>query len=523
MNLKKLLLLVPVFLLMLGSCKNVPDHTKYIPEDAATVIGINTKQLTKDVAWNVLKDSELFKKMKGRSKDSTDGFQFDKSGIDITNTSYFYVRPDARYGSKYRAGTQVVALIPLKSKADWEAEMKRVNPNKEIKDVDGRRQMQLDGSATAIWKDDILVITSKSYKLSDDQFADVIKEIFDVKKSLSGNKKFKALMAENNDISVFVNYEIFGNQMMDNDVTGAGAVLKGLAMSDKLFKGAVATAGINFEDGEIVANALYYPSDEMKDISKDMYQKADPAFLNMLPKENTNAVTAMNFAPEAMLKMIDKLGVKGLLNLELGKQGLTVDDILNSFTGDVVASVNNFRSVEKPNPYAAYYTDEPAPPYYDYEMDFVFAMKLKDKTTLQKLIALGKGVIDSLDATTYMVKQGGDTVCIKLNDEYLVVSNKMSTVSAFINGDYKSGNKSDGFKFVESADAGIYIDIQSFLNQVKGREMKEMAMVQQLLKDFRVKSSVDGGDASKAEAKLTFQNQKENSLLQLINLLGQID
>lgn len=524
MNLKKLVLLIPVLVIMLGSCNNVPDHSKYIPEDAGTVVSINTKELTKDVAWSVFKGSELYKKMKGRKADTSDGFKFDKSGIDILNTSYFYVKPDARYGSKYRSGTQMVALIPLKSETDWEAEMKRLNPNKTIEEVDGRKQLMLNSSTIAIWKKDLLVITSKSYNMSDEDFKDAVKDIFSNSKSLGSNKKFKDLQAEHHDISVFINYEIFSKQMMDQAGSGMG-MLTGLTMYEKLFKDAVATAGIDFEDGKIVASSHYYPSKEMEDISKDFYKKVDKDFLDHLPKDNTNAIAGLAFSPEGLLKMIDLMGVKGLINSQLGKQGLSVEEVAGAFTGDIVVSVNNFRSVEKPNPYAAYYSsDEPLAPYYGYEADYLYAMKLKDKSVLQKVANIGGGgMLDTIDNETYQIASGSDTVAIILNDNFLVVSNRIGVAKAFANGDYKGGSKSEGFKYVENADLGAYVDIKSMLGQVKGKDEKKLKMVQGLLNDFRMQATGMNGSASESNAMLTFQNEEENSLLQIINVLGQID
>lgn len=524
MNLKKLVLLIPVLIIMLGSCKNVPDHSKYIPEDAGTVVSINTKELTKDVAWSVFKGSELFKKMKGRKKDTADGFKFDKSGIDILNTSYFYVRPDARFGGKYKSGTQMVALIPLKSEADWETEMKRLNPNKTIEEVDGRKQLQLNSSMVAIWGKGLLAITSKYYNMSDEDFKDAVKDIFTSSKSLGSNKKFKDLQAEHHDISVFINYEVFSKQMMDQAGGGFG-LLTGLTMYDKLFKGAIATAGIDFEDGKVVASSHYYPSKEMEDISKDFYKKVDKDFLDRLPKENTNAIAGMAFSPEGLLKMIDLMGVKGLINSQLGKQNLSVEEVAGAFTGDMVISVNNFTSVEKPNPYAAYYSDdETPPPYYDYEADYLYAMKLKDKSVLQKVANIGGGgMLDTIDNETYQIATGSDTITMILNDNFLVVSNRLPVAKAFASGDYKGGNKSDGYKYVENADLGAYVDIKSMLGQMKGKDEKELKLVKGLLNDFKMQATGMSGNSSESNAVLTFQNENENSLLQIINVLGQID
>ena len=525
MNLRKLLLIIPAFLLLLGSCKNIPDHTKYIPEDAMAVVAINTKELSKDVAWSVLKGTDLFKKIQQKKRDSSDGFRFEKSGIDILNTSFLYTRMDARYGNQYRPGMQKVLLVPLKSAKDFEAEMKRIFPNKQIEEVDGRKVLEISHTGNAIWTKDILIITDKAYNMSDEDYKTVINEIFNVKKSLGSDKKFKALQAENHDIYAWINYETLGKLMMDNSLGmgGAGAILGSLAATEKMLKGTIATIGVDFEDGEIVANVKYYPSNEMKDLYKDMYRKPDAAFLDMLPKDNINGITAMSISPDGMLKYIDKMGVKGMLNLELAKQDLSVEDLLSSFTGDIVISVNNFRSVQKPNPMAAYYPEEDLKPYYDYEMDFVYGMKLKNKATIQKVLALTKGMADSVDENTYYIKDRTDTICLKLTNEYLVVSNNISVANGFVNGSYKGGNQGEAYKYVANADFGAFVDIQSFLQQVRGSDSAKMAMVQGLFKDLKMKSSGIDKDVSEGEMRLTFQNQKENSLLQLINFFGQID
>lgn len=527
MNLRKLLLIIPAFLILLGSCKNIPDHTKYIPEDAMAVVAINTKELSKDVAWSVLKGTDLFKKLDKKKRDSSDGFRFERSGIDILNTSFLYVRSDARYGNKYSPGMQKVLLVPLKSAKEFEAEMKRILPNKEIQEVDGRKVLEISYSGNAIWTKDLLVITDKAYNMSDDDYKTIVNEIFNVKTSLGANKKFKALQAENHDIYAWINYETFGKLMMDNAMGrgGVGAILGSLANTEKMMKGAIATVGVNFEDGKIVSNVKYYPSAEMKGIYEDMYQKPDAAFMDLLPKDNMNGIMATKISPDATMKLIDKMGVKGILNLELGKMDLSIEDILASIKGDIVVSVNNFRSVQKDNPMAAYYPDLALEPYYTYDMDVVFGMKLNDKATLQKVITLMGSSLDSIDENTYYAIQREDTICIKLTNDYLVVSNNISSANGFVNGTFKGGNQSEGYKYVANKEYGMFVDLHSFLDQVRasGRDSASTVAVKQLFKDVKMGASGMNKDASEGEMEITFQDQNENSLLQLINFFGQID
>ena len=59
-------------LLLLSACHRTPDHAKYIPKDALMVAEINTKELSKKIAWSMITGSNLWDKIKGsKSKEDS--------------------------------------------------------------------------------------------------------------------------------------------------------------------------------------------------------------------------------------------------------------------------------------------------------------------------------------------------------------------------------------------------------------------------------------------------------------------
>ena len=59
-----LFLMIPALLFM-SACHHTPDHAKYIPKDALMVAEVNTKELSKKIAWSMITGSNLWDKLRG--------------------------------------------------------------------------------------------------------------------------------------------------------------------------------------------------------------------------------------------------------------------------------------------------------------------------------------------------------------------------------------------------------------------------------------------------------------------------
>ena len=150
------LVIITVAVLLFASCSKIPDHARYIPKDAILVGGINLKSLGKKIAWEVLTGSKIFKQMQDHvpEKGNPDALSgLDKSGIDVFNTFYVYIKSDKRFAG----GNSITALIPLSDDGKWEDFVKKAFPKSEIKSHNGRKETGF-GSMYIGWTKNLLIV-----------------------------------------------------------------------------------------------------------------------------------------------------------------------------------------------------------------------------------------------------------------------------------------------------------------------------------------------------------------------------
>ncbi|MCW3122735.1 MAG: hypothetical protein JWQ38_2227, partial [Flavipsychrobacter sp.] len=336
----------------LTACNKIPDHARYIPKDAVAVISVNLRSLSKKVAWNMITGSKLFKEMQKRipEKSTKDAMQgIENAGIDALNSFYVYVKTDARF----TAGNRVTGLVPLADEAKWEAYMKSVFPQVVVKQVGDRKEASLGTDMYIGWNKNLLIIMntmapaavtdSPGTEVNTPDLATVSAEMgnaFGIAKenSVINNKHFSKLQTEGHDMTFWLNYD----QLM-SQYSGDMAQKMGMSLSGALWKDAAFTAGFDFKKGKITGDMRYYMSDDMKEIGKELgATNADKEMLERLPSQNMDMLMALHLSPKGIKTLLDKTGLLGLVNVGLSTQGMSVDNVLDAFTGDMAVVMNDF-------------------------------------------------------------------------------------------------------------------------------------------------------------------------------------
>lgn len=565
-----------VCLIFLSACNSVPKHARYIPKDASVVVAVNIKEIGKSIAWSAITGSKLLDEMKANASDTSRGKSvidgIEKSGIDWMNTLYCYTRPDKRFSNNMKTGL----IAPMSNVKDWEAYLNKIAPGIAIRKVKDRSEAMFEDKVYAAWNSDVLIVMNMVVQdvvheeaasepaagaddaATDAEAAAMVAEMrqaykwhekvadtqatsaemdaaFNLAKdaSIIDNDRFKKLDKAGNDIAVFVSYD----GVLDNlGRKGMGMGLDAMMMTSSLWKNAAMTTAVNFEDGKIVADMHYYPSDSMKRIAKEAgKENIDKDMLSRIPGQQLNLAAGYHLVPQTLKMMLDQLNLTGMANLALMESGTNVEEILGAFTGDMTFSMNDF-AVNKvtitPDPaMAALYGEEGMKPYDDYkpQMNFIYALKIKDRTKLEKLLALAQrqtGLSPVAPGTYQIPLSGTDSVSILINDQFFIVSNKMASAYAFQNS---KGSIPDMVnKEIAGHPLGVYFDIKSMLaavnNNMFGRPKDQAILneVRNLLLDLKINGGEFKGDANEYHAELTFINKTENSLMQLLNFAQRI-
>lgn len=523
------------------ACNKIPDHARYIPKDAVAVAGVNLKGLSKKIAWNMITGSKLFKEMQKRipEKNAQNAMgDIEKAGIDYLNTIYVYVKTDNRYVG----GNRITGLVPLSDAAQWDAYVKQVFPNVTVKEHGDRKEASLGRDMYVGWNKNLLVVMntmSSPSAMSNDEDQPVQQPVntvppdmsaemdkaFGVTKdnSIVGNKYFQGLQDEGHDVLFWLNYDQLMTQMNGSMADKMG----GVSISNSLWKDAAFTAGFDFKQGKITGDMFYYVPDSLKQIGSDFAaNNADKDMLNRLPNQNLDMLMAMHISPKAIKELLIKTELLGIANLGISQSGtnMTLDNILDAFTGDMAVVMNDFSLRNEPvtdSFMGQAVTHQEQKP----NLNVGFVIKINNKENFQKLMNIAKQNGMQPISNGYVLPiDEKDSVYIMTNDQYMVAANKYATANGFLQGSFKNQPMpAEVSSKVYDHPWALYFDLnQLFKNIDPGisnspRDSALLTESKKLLKNISVSGGSFKNNAFEYHLDISFNNTEENSIIELMD------
>lgn len=535
---------IVLMLVVFGSCNNMPDHAKYIPKDAVAVVGINTKQIGKKIAWNALTGSKMFDEMKDKMPFKDALKDAEQAGIKASTTFYIYMKTDKRFNS----GSKVTALLPLNDADKWETYLKKTLPSAVITKGKEISEANLGYGMYAGWNKDVLVLmntlATPQYDYETDaedstmpappapvmdaaMMSSELANAFTTSKenAITGNKHFTQLQKDWHDISLWINYEELTTQYMDKSMK---EMMGGIAFSGNITKDAAFAAGFDFEKGSIKGSMLYYTSPELKEILKGISKEnTDKDLIDRLPANNLNMLAAMHISPNGTKAMLEKTGMLGLANLALSAYGMDAGYILDAFTGDMAFSINDFAwKQERAVSDTAIETGTEKDYSFNTTANYIYTLKINKKENFNKILqlAIDNQLLTKTSENTYsMAGESPDAPIITIDNQYFIVSNKQENIAAYLKGDFKNQKRNEGAKSVYGHPLGFYFDMQTMVKSIDpamSDSPEAQAMLtesKKLLSDVSFNGGGFKGDAMEYNLTVNFMNKDENSLLQLMN------
>ena len=527
---------------LLSACNGIPGHARYIPNDAVAVAGINLRALSKKIAWNVITGSKLFKEMQARipEKNTKDAMNsIEKSGIDFSNTLYVYIKTDNRLNGNSR----VTGLVPLADAGQWEAYVKQVFPQVEIKQLSDRKEARLGSDMYVGWTKNLMIIIntmSVSANNADDQSGssaklnvsstmgntDVSAEManaFSVTKenSIIDNKHFKGLELEGHDVTFWLNYDKLMSQYMGGNM----AEKMGVTLSNTLWKDAAFTSGFDFRKGKITGDMHYYMSAEMKDAGTELGAKnVDKDMVERLPSRDMDMIMALHISPKGIKALLDKTGLLGLANVGLSTQGMNVDSVLDAFTGDMAIVMNDFglhtETITDSFMGQAVIHQNQKP-----SGSLSYVLKINKKENFEKLFQLAKDNGIQQMGSGYIVPiDDKDSVYIMRSGEYAIASNKFANANGFLQGSFKVQKMPEpAASEILGHPWAIYFDMQQFLKNIDAgisHSAHDSAMISEskkLLNNISFTGGTFKENAFEYHLDINFMNTEENSIIELMD------
>lgn len=537
------LLLWALPLLLLAACNRIPDHAKYIPKNALTVVGIDTKSIGQKVAWESITGADVMGSADSlllRNGYPVTAEDFRNSGIDLSSTLYIFFRNSANPTATVSTG-ETVGILPLDNSGKWEAFLKKAFPRMQSLTATSGKAAQLDSNVVVLWTDKVafvrnLIHTPGAYVTlpdSTEEWQDgridgpatlaALETLPKLTKdeSLLTDDRFTKLEKRGHDVTTWINYE----QMMGSFGGMAGG-MTGM-FGNKLYKNAAFALGTDFKDGKAEMDGWYYTSDELKEVSVKMGSgRVSKEMVERLPKGNLAGFAAMGIPMESFQLMLDKIGLSGVANLALSAQGLSMDDLMGAFTGDMVASVNNLRMDAAPVDTMYGMTSRPSP-----AMDFVVALKLGKADKVAKLLKfmLDRKLMSQLSPNVYVpVGTTGEQGVLMMDPVYAVMAKSSAGAQAFLSGKDKKALTGQAEEAVTNSPTAFFVDLQQIFTNLQStvasqeRDRQQLEVVRNTFANVSMSGGSFSGDHFSYQARLNLVNQKENALLQLMRFANRM-
>lgn len=523
---KKNSLLLFIISITLFACNNIPKHAKYIPKDAQIVGAIDMSKLEKKLIWNALTGSEIFKEMqKNISSEESKSAMKDISNIGLKQHSsiYFYANGEKAQKAK------TCIVIGMDDISKFESFLKKNYPSMSIEKGEGYSSTIIESNMVAAWNQEaalffplLQTITLDSADMNvtnsaANEIKSSLKTLFAMsdKESIVSNSHFKTLQKDGHDLSIWMNYE---ELYLKNAEASSNPFIK-----QEYFKESGVAAGIDFEKGKAVADLDYYMSKELAAIyKKNQPKNIDLDLIKRIPSKDIDLLVAYNLNPTLIQDYLKKFGLDGMLNMGLGFAGTSMDDITNTFNGDMMVALTDMKTKAITDSTERGETSLSAAP----DMNIMVSMKLKDSKQFEKLINIGiKKNMITKNGNTYYVGEGDSKSGIQFDKTNMVFATDATMASTYLtsNGNGKESIPASVWGHFESNPMVMYADLKKMMNSVSfNPTSKEEEEFINNLKSFFTYVEMYGGkiknNAIHNEGAVFLANENENSFIQLLNL-----
>jgi len=538
---------------LLSACSKIPEESKHIPKNAGVVIGINSKQIVQKLVTNGITVDKLFAALQNKDTSSEAAKavrDVENSGVDL-NSNFFASMVFANDKNSYLSLTG-----SLKDAGKFEEFLKKNAPNFASKTKGDFTYAWLQDDNSLVGWNKSVVIYVRPFDLNDikkhggvpgmpgadepdsseegepavidsaaamptvlttpddaeSTWLPVLDNLFHLKDAETAGslEPFKNLLKESGDMSFFVHPEVISTSQM--------AVLP--ANFKKLLEGCYYAATVSFDEGKVVMNGHSYAGKEMADIYKKYGNNTlDLEMLEKYPSDNITGFFAYGFDMRIIGDIVKSTGTDGIVNMMMGQSGLTLDDVLNAFKGQLVFVSSDFSMKKKPLPYF------PEDSTVSADSKWVFAMKVGDKAAFEKLM-------NSPMIKNFFVKQGDHYVmaqqlpnmpAVDITDKLVTAASDSVLLEAYLAGKGKAKLDDDIVSKIKGNPMGAYVNFEKLAQNIPDSEIpaegRTVALqAKDLLKDLRAVSQPFNGKVQESQVVVTFKNEKENSLVQLVNL-----
>ncbi len=517
------LLSVAAATLLFVSCSKTNKQGRYIPANASIAVHINGKSLSEKLPWSEIKANPLFDNIYTDSSISANIKKIldnpDNSGIDTKGDLMLYLQKDS-------LGGYVALEGAIKDEAAFKTLCNEITENAKPVEKDGisyavkfplcigwnKERFVYLADAPQLGQMDALSrrMMDDSIDVSNHRPRDITatcQSIFALEesKTLAKEEKFSTLLEETGDLHIWINSE----ELNKNSQANAALAMLNI---EKLYKGSITAATLNFGNGQINVKAKSYAGEELSKLYKKYSGgKVSEEMLKRMPGKDVMGVMAINFKPEALREFLKLLNLDGFINIGAASLGFTLDDFIKANKGDLMIGFSDFKLNADTSQYAFKDPEQMEAAMPKPEFNFVFGVSIADKDAFNKLIATGKKA-----TSTFVVT--GVPLAYSSNGNYFALSNKQETADRFVAG---SASNADYINKIAGHPVAGYLNMQSILKAIGTEAAKDSSA--KIIYDASLKMwdniLIKGGEfndgAAEQSMEINLIDKNSNSLKQL--------
>ncbi|RLD68197.1 MAG: hypothetical protein DRI84_00285 [Bacteroidetes bacterium] len=346
-----------ISMLFIASCSSKKSSLTAIPKDAGFVMVVDGAALTAKSGVQDFTQTKAYKKLISEMTEE-----------ELSNLSEFdYILKDSKESglgineefivfTKISEGEPIVGLnLLIVDKAKLDALMKSIMEREDVdveivEDADISTMLLADNEGVFAWNNTQFLVLAHE-DLAAEALVNEAKALLKqgAKESISSNSVYADFYAKKKDVSIWFDYDMIFKNMPPAQQMMLTSQLP-FNMSGSSFN-----AYINFEKGKVVAEYESVLNDEMKDFIKDykfINDDFDVDVLKLMPETSfANMEMSINFYDYYHMfmdmykeKQVDTEMYTKQVEQELG---MSIDDILNSFSGEIAFSLHGVQFAEK--------------------------------------------------------------------------------------------------------------------------------------------------------------------------------
>lgn len=526
---RALLCLTGAAVLLMTACSKAPEQGKHIPKTAAMVMGINSKQIQDKLVAEGITMENVFATLQQQDTSNAMGKALQEaanSGVDLTGDVYLALVPGDK-GKTYFAG-----YAKLKDAAKFEAFLKEKTKSTIKTGTDFKYAVSGDGlvgfdNSTVIglfnfdmnkyqqFDPEGNTVSASGPAQDEKAWADELNKLFHLKSddAITSVESYKDVLKDKGDVTFWMSGEQFYGLNPAAGAAGMAALVS--TNMKKLMAGSYQTAAAHFEQGKIRMNTWAYSGKEMQDIMKKYpMDKVDMSMLETYPSENVTGFVVMNFDLRLIGDLLKITGMDGFANMGLAEAGITLDDVLRAFKGEIALIGSDFSVISQPSPWdSSYKITKP-------EVKWAFNMKVADKAAFEKVMnAPMMANIFTKQGDEYLPKQPLGEVALSINSKRLMAASDAALLQSYSEGKGKIKLEEGIANKVKGNAMGMYLSVEKLVNNIPAEEMKLPDSIvndlKGLMKDFTAISEPFNGKSQKSIVELTFKNENQNAIGQI--------